>query len=260
MAVQIVGHRGAAGVAPENTMPSFEAAWAQRAGEERSDGVRAPGSAGAVAWVETDVRLTSDGVPVLLHDGSLERTTTGQGSINGLTWAEVQTIDAGARFGPGFAGTRVPRLEELLAAAAGRSSVLIELKAEVERPDLLIERALAAITAAHASGWVRLISFEPDLLERARRAMRGDPIPTGFIASTADGLIETAARLGCAAVHPRYSALSPALLAEAQSAGLRVNTWTLNDPDLVREAATMGVDEITTDFPVLAMEALGSAE
>jgi glycerophosphoryl diester phosphodiesterase len=142
---------------------------------------------------------------------------------------------------------------------AGRSGVLIELKAETERPDLLIERVIAAVTSAHASEWVRLISFEPDLLERAHRAMRGNALATGFIASKAEGLIETAARLGCAAVHPRYDALSLAWVAEAQSAGLRVNTWTLNDPDRVCAAAAMGVDEITSDFPAMAIEALGSA-
>jgi glycerophosphoryl diester phosphodiesterase len=239
-------------------MPSFEAAWAQRAGEERSDGGRAPGSAGGVAWVETDVRLTRDGVPVLLHDGSLERTTSGAGHVSELTWAEIQQVDAGVRFGPAFAGTRVPRLEALLTAAAGRSSVLIELKAEVERSDLLIERVLDAVTAAHASGWVRLISFEVDLVERAKQAMQGNSIPTGFIASTAERLIEMASRLGCVAVHPRYSALTPELLAAARSSGLRVNTWTLNDPNQIREAAAMGVDEITTDFPIVAIETLGS--
>src|SRR5438309_1688088 len=67
--IEIAGHRGAAGIAPENTLPSFEAAWAA-----------------GVAWVETDVRLTGDGVPVLLHDATLDRTTTGQGAVSALTW------------------------------------------------------------------------------------------------------------------------------------------------------------------------------
>src|SRR5438034_11608409 len=104
MAIQIVGHRGAAGVAPENTLPSFAAAWAA-----------------GVAWVETDVRLTRDGVPVLLHDAALDRTTTARGEVSGLTWDEVRHADAGVRFGPTFAGKPIPRLEELLEAVAGRS-------------------------------------------------------------------------------------------------------------------------------------------
>src|SRR4029077_3048407 len=84
--IQVVGHRGAAGIAPENTLPSFEAAWAA-----------------GVAWVETDARLTSDGVPVIMHDATLDRTTTGQGPLSAVTWDELQRLDAGARFAPEFA-------------------------------------------------------------------------------------------------------------------------------------------------------------
>lgn len=242
MAVEIVGHRGAAGVAPENTLPSFESAWAA-----------------GVAWVETDVRLTRDGVPVLLHDPMLDRTTTGQGPVEEQTWDEVQAVDAGVRFSPAFAGTRVPRLEELLAAAAGRSGVLIELKTEPERPDLLVRQVLAAVEAARAQSWVRLISFEADLLERAAAAMAGreDRIPLGLISNTVVGLVEAAVRLGCAAVHPRLTALSPELVAAARFAGLRINTWTANTPVEVLRAAEAGVDEITTDFPVMAAQPLG---
>jgi glycerophosphoryl diester phosphodiesterase len=242
MSIQVVGHRGAAGVAPENTMPSFEAAWAA-----------------GVAWVETDVRLTRDGVPVLLHDATLERTTTGEDRVSDLSWTEVLQVDAGARFGSAFAGTLMPRLEQLLEAAAGRSSVLIELKAESVRPDLLVERVLAAVEAADAAGWVRLISFEPDLLERVHRAAGSGRIPTGLISSRDEGLVDTAAKLGCTAVHPGHSALSPVLAASARAAGLRVNTWTLNDPERVLNAMAMGVDEITTDFPAMVVELLGSA-
>jgi glycerophosphoryl diester phosphodiesterase len=238
MAIQIVGHRGAAGVAPENTLPSFEAAWAA-----------------GVAWVETDVRLTEDGVPVLLHDATLDRTTTGHGPVSAVTWEELQVVDAGVRFAPEFAGTRVPRLDEMLAAASGRSGVLIELKAEAERADLLVQRVLEAVAAAGAESWVRLISFEAALLERVARA--APHLATGFIASAADGILETALRLGCAAVHPRLTALSPPLVAAARAAGLRVNAWTANAAEQVTAAAEVGVDEITTDHPAIAGQALG---
>jgi glycerophosphoryl diester phosphodiesterase len=242
LSIEVVGHRGAAGVAPENTLRSFEAAW----------------SAG-VAWVETDVRLTHDGVPVLLHDATLDRTTTGHGAIGALAYEEVRPLDAGLRFAPSFAGTRVPRLAELLAAAAGRSGVLIELKAEAQRADLLIQRVLSAVEAAGATESVRLISFEPELLERIARVSLDWSLPTGLIASTPASLVETARRLGCAAVHPRLTALSPAFVAAAHAAGLRVNTWTANTAEQVRQAAAAGVDEITTDFPDTAVQALGLA-
>jgi len=240
--IRIVGHRGAAGIAPENTLPSFEAAWAA-----------------GVAWVETDVRLTRDAVPVLMHDTTLDRTTTGQGAVSALTWDELRRLDAGVRFAPKFAGTRVPRLADLLAAAAGRSGVLIELKAEAERADLLVQRVLAAVEAARATASVRLISFEPELLERVTGATPDAALPTGLIASTAAGLVETARRLGCDAIHPRLTALSPELVAAARATGLRVNAWTANTPEQVRQAIALGVDEITTDFPALARQVIEPA-
>ena len=240
--IEVASHRGAAGIAPENTLPSFEAAWAA-----------------GVAWVETDVRLTGDGVPVLLHDATLDRTTTGQGAVSAVTWDELRRLDAGVRFAPQFAGTRVPRLADLLAAAAGRSRVLIELKAEAERADLLVRRVLAEVGAARATTSVRLISFEPELLERVTGATPDAALPTGLIASTAAGLVETARRLGCDAIHPRLTALSPELVAAAHAAGLRVNTWTANTPEQVRQAIDVGVDEITTDFPALARQVIEPA-
>jgi glycerophosphoryl diester phosphodiesterase len=241
MTIQIVGHRGAAGVAPENTMPSFEAAWAA-----------------GVAWVETDVHLTRDGVAVLLHDAALDRTTAGHGPVGDITWEELQAVDAGARFSPAFAGTRVPRLEELLGAAAGRSNVLIELKAERERAELLVFRVLKAIAAADAGSWVRIISFEAELLERVRHSPGGQDMALGFIASGPAGLLETAQSLGCVSIHPSLRALSPELIEAARAAGLRVNAWTANEAAHVLRAAELGVDEVTTDFPEMAARALGS--
>ena len=240
--IEIAGHRGAAGIAPENTLPSFEAAWAA-----------------GVAWVETDIRLTRDAVPALLHDATLDRTTTGQGAVSAVTWDELRRLDAGVRFAPKFAGTRVPRLADLLAAAAGRSGVLIELKAEAERADLLVQRVLTEVEAARATASVRLISFEPELLERIRGAIPEAALPTGLIASTAEGLVESALRLGCAAIHPRLTALPRALVAAARAGGLRVNTWTANTAEQVRQAIALGVDEITTDFPAMARQIIEPA-
>jgi glycerophosphoryl diester phosphodiesterase len=242
MSIQIVGHRGAAGVAPENTLPSFEAAWAA-----------------GVAWVETDVHLTRDGAPVLLHDATLDRTTTGHGPVSEVAWDELRAVDAGGRFSPTFAGTRVPRLEELLAAARGRSGLLIELKAEQERAELLVSRVLEAVAAAGAQPWVRLISFEADLLERVRRAPGGESLACGYITSEAAGIIETAQRLDCVSINPSLRALSPALIETARAAGLLVNAWTANQPEQVLRAAELGVDELETDFPEMALRALAQA-
>src|SRR5687767_7844700 len=95
--MKIVGHRGAAGLAPENTLASFRRAW-----ELGAD------------IVELDVHLTTDGQVIALHDATLDRTTSGTGPVAVLTLAEVQSLDAGSQFAPEFAGERVPTLAEVL--------------------------------------------------------------------------------------------------------------------------------------------------
>src|SRR5689334_8396777 len=99
MATEVIAHRGASGTAPENTLPAF-----RRAEELGAD------------MVELDVQLTRDGHPVVIHDRTLDRTTSGHGAVRRRSLDEISTLDAGAWFGRSFAGTRVPRLEEVLSA------------------------------------------------------------------------------------------------------------------------------------------------
>src|SRR4051794_34519268 len=95
---KVIGHRGAKAYAPENTLA----------------GIRTAAQQGA-RWVEVDVKLTRDGVPILMHDDTVDRTTNGKGAAATLDFAELRRLDAGAWFGPAFAGERIPTLEEALA-------------------------------------------------------------------------------------------------------------------------------------------------
>src|SRR5207245_2747006 len=109
---RVVGHRGAAARAPENTLASLERGTRDGADE-----------------VELDVQRTGDGVPVLMHDGTLDRTTSGSGVLRERTWAEVRSLDAGTYFAPEFSGARIPSLAEVCSWAKGASAGLsIELK------------------------------------------------------------------------------------------------------------------------------------
>jgi glycerophosphoryl diester phosphodiesterase len=278
--IRVAGHRGAAGRAPENTCASFRLAW-----ELGAD------------MVELDVRLTADGHPVVLHDPTLDRTTSGTGRVAERTLAEIRSLDAGSHFGPAFAGERVPALAEVLgdlspgpsravnpshspspkrggesehqgsettpnavsvhaeAAQTDATRWLVELKRGEEPPERLVERALEAIAAAGTTGVVRLISFDETLLAEGLR--QAPAIPRGIISGTDPGfLLAVADRLQCVAIHPAGTILTPELVARAHAAGRRVNTWTLNTIDTVREAAGLGVDEITSDFPDVVIGAL----
>ena len=117
---KIVCHRGAETFAPENTLSAVDLAFDQ-----------------GFNIVEIDVRQTKDGVPVVMHDSSVNRTTSGRGAINKMSYAEVSQLDAGNWFDPFFAGERVPRLEDVLIHSKGRGEVYIEIK-EAE-PKLLLE-------------------------------------------------------------------------------------------------------------------------
>src|SRR4051794_4451175 len=120
----VIGHRGASHAVPENTLDAFVAAWE-----------------GGARWVEADTRPTADGVPVILHDSTLDRTTSGSGPVRGHTAAQVTGFDV-----VGLPGGRVPTLAALLAALSGDRAVLLELKGEHTSGQL--SAVLAAVRAA----------------------------------------------------------------------------------------------------------------
>lgn len=111
----IAGHRGDRAAAPENTMPALQAALD-----------------GPTGFVETDIQLSADGVPVLMHDTFVNRTTNGSGRVGALTFAQLQKLDAGAWFSPEFVGTRIPTLEALLSALQATEQREVQKKALLE--------------------------------------------------------------------------------------------------------------------------------
>jgi glycerophosphoryl diester phosphodiesterase len=261
--IRVVGHRGAAGRAPENTLAGFRRAW-----ELRAD------------MVELDVHLTADGHAICLHDATLDRTTSGSGRVSEHTLATIQALDAGAWFAPEFAGERVPTLVEVLAggqtvesplSASGRGRAparleardlsasaregggvrwLVELKRGDAETERLVAAALAAIEEASAAESVRLISFDEAMLAEARRL--APAIPRGVISGRdAAFLLQAAERQECASVHPAAALVTADFVAAAHAHGWLVNAWTINDAPTAARVAALGVDEITSDYPDL---------
>jgi glycerophosphoryl diester phosphodiesterase len=148
--VHVCGHRGYSLHYPENTLPGLEAAKA----------------AGATT-VEIDVVLTVDGEPIVLHDLTVDRTTDGHGFAADLTLEQVRRLDAGVRFHPAFAGTKIPTVAEALDwAKANDIGIVLEIK-EAERPDLAVERVAALLQATDTLDRVIVISFDHVVLKRA---------------------------------------------------------------------------------------------
>lgn len=236
--VEVVSHRTNAGDAPENTLAGIEAAI--------RDGCAA---------VEVDVRATRDGVLVLMHDETLERTTGDLRRLDAVTFEELRRLAIRDPFGTG-AVQRVPTLAEALAACAGRIAI------EIDLPMRGLEAAIAGeVHAAQAEPWTWFTAHPPADAEAlhvacpgARTYLSVAPRPT-WVRDLEDA-IEVAARLGLAGINPSLGTLAPSLVDEAHERGLLVGAWTVNLPDDIERALDLGVDAITTDVPARVFEAI----
>ena len=231
-AIEIIGHRGYAARAPENTLTSIEAAL----------------TAGARA-VEFDVRVASCGTPVVIHDETLDRTTEGEGPVSWQTVERLRTLDAGAWFDPGFAGERIPTLREALDHLAGRAHhIYPEVKGIREPSD--VDRMVRIVRDRAMSDRTTFISIDWSILERVRA--RDAAIRIGFIVVTADLFDEA---LSLAAADPaaildlnhEIALEEPSVVRRARDEGVDVVTWTVNEPDESTQLRHAGVTGFTTD-------------
>lgn len=244
----IIGHRGAAGTAPENTLVSF--ARALEVGAE---------------ILESDIHATRDGVPVLLHDPNVDRTTTGVGIVSDLTLEELRELDAGHHFdsSPNESfpfrnqGVRVPTLEEAFEAFPD-ARFNLEIKAN---PPQLVGRVIELVDKFARHERTLLTAGEnPIMLElREERKRRGASFAIG--ASTADVLLVVKAAVAKEAAPEDVMALqiptdfggrplvTEELIHFAHEHDIAVHVWTINEPDEMRRLLDMGADGLVTDHP-----------
>jgi glycerophosphoryl diester phosphodiesterase len=226
--VKVIGHRGASGYAPENTVASFEHAL----------GLGAKG-------VEFDVRMTADGVPVVLHDSTLDRTTSGKGPVAEHTWTDLLQLDAGSWKHPRFAGTRVPSLQEALMAIGPYARPIIELKVGL-KPEVVLE----ALRRYDLESDVLVMSFHAEWLVPFRRASK--EVRLGFLSDHWRPELPGEARgLDAEVLLLHTGVLGTTQIAAAEAEGLEVWCYTPNDAGLIAACAAMGVSGIVTDYPDL---------
>ena len=227
----IFAHRGASRLAPENTLAAF-----RRAVEIGADGV------------ELDVQLSADGVPVVIHDATVDRTTDGSGEVRDLTLAQLQELDAGSYAGAAFTGERIPTLEETLVEVGDKLLVDIELKYPTLETTRLEAQVIEVIRRRGMQKRVWLSSFKPYALHTARRW--GPEIPCGLLYGP---LSLTSLLLAPItpheALHPYAGLVGERLMWWARRRGQRVIAWTVDDPDQARQLAAWGVDAIITNTP-----------
>lgn len=239
----VLGHRGASAHAPENTVAAFRAADAAK-----PTGFPNPAGFAGADGVELDVHLTADGVPVVIHNGSVDATTDGHGLVRDMTLHEIQQLDAGSHFDAAFGGERIPTLAEALAAMGDRMRVNIELKPQAKGTGEL-ERAVAKVVYEMQMGRrVWFSSFKPYSLYQIRQFAADIPCALLVSPLTLSSLL-LAPVTPMEAIHVHYSLCSKWLVDTAHGLGLRVGVWTVDDAAVAAQLWSYGVDAIITNDP-----------
>jgi glycerophosphoryl diester phosphodiesterase len=235
--MQVIGHRGAAALAPENTWASFDRALAL-----------------GVDAIETDVQATSDGQLVLMHDERLDRTTNGSGPVQQTLWSVVRELDAGSWFSEEYRGVRVPLLVPTLERYSRRMPFALEVK----------QRGIELRVVDHVLelGILERITFTSFDWEVVRRIKAEHPSArVGFL--TSDVSPESVQRVVAAGLDqfcPPADRVSEAQVSAWKALGLEVRAWGVRDPEVMMSALRAGVDGMTVDFPHLLLQALGRTQ
>lgn len=218
----IIGHRGARGTDPENTLRAV------RAGMACAD------------YVEVDVRLSHDGIPVVMHDLLLDRTTNGTGPVHEYTLDELKALDAGQ-------GEEIPTLEEVCSLVSGHCGLFVEIKEPGS------EDPVCRVIRKNMPEHLYIVSFHPESIVSAQDLLPG--VKTGIICSRPmTGLPGAAAGLGADAILLKFALLTRDLITECREKNLVIVSFTLNSPNEFRIADEQGIDGLATDDPCSARQ------
>jgi glycerophosphoryl diester phosphodiesterase len=222
-----VAHRGYSAVAPENTLPAFAAALR-----------------GGATIVEFDVRTTADGVPVVIHDRTLERTTTGAGPVWEAGFDEVRALDAGGWFSPAYAGVRVPTLAETIdLVAPSDAELLLEIK-----PPTTFEQVKVILEQVDSRGLIErtvVQSFDPAVVALVPSDIRRGLLLLRLLPDS----LSLATSLGVVFGNPPVRDVLEKTdeVAAFAAAGIEIMPWTANDPAVWPSLAEAGVAGLITD-------------
>lgn len=231
--VEIIAHRGAAGVAPENTMAAI-----RKAIEDGAD------------WVEIDVQETKDGEIVVIHDSDFMKISNVATKVWEGTLDELRQIDIGSWFDPKFSDQRIPTLEEVLLEAKGKAKVLIELK-YYGHDEQLEQRVIDVVEKVGMAKSVALMALKLDGVKKAR-ALRPD-WEMGILLSQAIGDIS---KMDVDFFAINMGMMKPSFVRRVHKIDKKVYIWTANDPISMTSMVSLGVDGLITDEPKMGQNVL----
>ena len=236
----IIGHRGFPAQYPENTLVSFQAAV----------------DAG-VGMIELDVTLSLDSEVVVIHDDTLDRTTSGAGAVDSHTLPELRKLDAGGWFHKKFAGEKIPTLDEVLDSLVDKTMINVEIKPSAigsrSYVELIVEKALAAIDTRDVHQHILISSFDPEILKHVAGAKRHPEIALLLEDAIGEDALALAKDLGAVSIHPNMDTLDTETVNRVRSRRLFVFPYNVDSEKKVFHALKMGVDGVFVDDPVMAM-------
>lgn len=233
---EVQAHRGASAIAPENTIAAF----------------RAAAEAGA-KWVELDVALSADGQLVVIHDDTVDRTSSGSGSLGALTQSEIAGLDAGSWFGQDYQDERIPTLAETMVALGELGlSANVEIKQHKHHKSLdqLVGAVQADIAKRSGSTEIMISSFDPEAL-KAMHALEPELEMAMLWGRPPEDWAEQLAEIPATTIHMHFKALSIGMLEETSKRGIKVRAWTCNDPLQLVSFWDAGLTGVITDNPKL---------
>lgn len=243
--LDVHGHRGAAGLAPENTLAAFRKALAL-----------------GVDALEMDLHISRDGKVVVIHDETLDRVTDGRGNIADLTLEEIRRRDAGGKFAPAFRGERIPTLREVIEWVKASGDTRVRLDLEIKfgegqegKPEDFEERVLEVVRQTAFVERVSVISFYHPSLDKMK--VLEAQIRTGLLAGGREapedpvGLVR---KYRADYYSPSFRQVTAEMVAASHEAGIPVVPWTVNEEAEMRRLMILGIgtfpgDGIVTDFP-----------
>ncbi len=239
----IFAHRGACALAPENTVASFELASTHQADA-----------------IELDAKLSKDGVVMVIHDPTLERTTNGTGKVNQHTLAELKALDAGAKFDPKFSGEKIPTLDEVLEAVGKKLLVNVELTNYSSPKDDLIVKVAEAVKRQNMQDRVLFSSFIPKNLKMMKELLPDAPVALLCLMGLG-GLLSRSfflTHVSPAIIHPYLTDVDPLYVRMEHRRHRRVHVWTVNAEQDIKHMLAMRVDGIFTDDPQKAKKIMAN--
>ncbi len=235
-----IGHRGLAACAPENTLAGIRCAKNHH-----------------FAWVEFDVQLSLDGVPIVLHDATVDRTTSGSGVARDFTLDEIRRFDAGSWFSREFRNERIPTLEEVLALCETlRLGANVEIKVDPNENTAqihqLVEASLACIQTRGTALPLVISSMSEYAIELC--AKQAPQLARGYLINSPPtdlaALLQRMDQFGCISFHGPISAMTRDLIDAVHASARSVLSFTIKKPEIATELFALGVDSVFSDVPI----------